>query len=96
MPVPYIAILKIFSSVSNSSGWPSSNVNMLMLCVSDIAMAGFLHILTLILLLARSSYSSTLMIRIDRGLLHACTYALSQFSFGQSSWSDVLVLSNGV
>ena len=49
MPVSSTAILKLLRSAKNSSGWPSSNVDILIIYFSDVAKVGFLHILTLIM-----------------------------------------------
>ena len=77
MPVPLIVFLKFLSSERNSSGWPSSNIFMLMLYVSYAADYEFLRILTLMMWLACSSSNSKFTNRIGRGSIHACTSVLS-------------------
>ena len=85
-----MAILIFFSITRNSSGWPSSKVDMLMLYISDVVVYGFFRILALMVLLARSSFSSNLMRVIGGGLIRDFTFA----HYGEYSWSDVLVLIN--
>ena len=77
-PVPSILVLEFLKSARKSSGWPSSNIGMLVLYISDVAEVGFLCILILMMLLTQYSYISTLMSGISGGSIHACTSALSQ------------------
>ena len=44
VPVPSISILKFLSNTRNYSDWPSSKVDMIILCVSYMACEGFLWI----------------------------------------------------
>ena len=49
-----------------------------MLCISEVAEDGFLHILTLIIVLVSSSSRSKLMNVMGGGLIRAFTSAMSQ------------------
>ena len=94
VPVPYIFILKFFRSTRNYPGCPSLNVDILMLYVSEVDVDVFLHILILMVLLARSFYSSTLVIGICGWLMRSCTFTLIQLACWEIFMSGVLVLMN--
>ena len=84
MPVPSITILKFLRSASNYYGWPSLNVDILILYVSYISDVGFLHVFTLMACIARSFSNSNLMNGIGEGSMRACVSLLSHgpFSIG--------------
>ena len=81
MPVPSISILKFLKISSNSSGWPSSNVDILILYVSDVAEVVFFRIFTLMMCVARSSSNSKFMSSIGGVLMCYCTSALIYLPF---------------
>ena len=72
MPVPSITILEFLRNANNSSGWPSSNIDILILHVSEVANVGFLHIFTLMVCVARSSSNSKLISGIGGGFISSC------------------------
>ena len=73
-----------------------------MLYVSDVDDPGFLRILTLMMFLARSSSSSTLMSVMGRGSMHYCKFMLIKlpcwviFMFGCLGFEELSVLSSHV
>ena len=78
VPVLSIAFLKLFMSARNSSGLPFLNVEIFSLYISDADNFGFQRILILMMSLAFSSSSSTLISGIGGGSISACTSALIQ------------------
>ena len=69
VPVSSIMILKFLRIARNSSGWISSNVDILILYVSDVAKVGFLRILTLMVCVSHSLSNSNLMSGTGGGLM---------------------------
>ena len=74
-------ILKLLRITRNSSGWPSSNVDMLIFYVYDTADVGFLCIFILMLCISRSSSISNLISEIGGGSMRACISALNNGPF---------------
>ena len=67
--------MQVSSSMSarNSYGWPSSNVKILIIYVSNVSDVGCLRISTLMICVAHYSSNFKLISAIGGGLIHACT-----------------------
>ena len=93
MPVPSITILEFLRNANNSSGWPSSNIDILILHVSEVANVGSLHIFTLMVCVVCSSSNSKLISGNGGGFISSCKLVLSYGPLFVVGFLDLVVWS---